>query len=115
MVITVNGEAREAAMSILTLSLYEQEFDGADMIADLNGKVRVNDEEEGVLFDYGRVPWEKIMQGAWAMLKTADPSTPHYQKWAAGVTQVNAFELRNVLSDLISDTFFHIAATPEEG
>lgn len=113
MELVINGKKVKAAMSIKTLVLYEHEFDGADMIADLNGKVLANDNEEGVLFDFGKVPWLKIMQGAWAMLKTANDKVPHFEKWAATVETVNTFELRNVLEDAVSDAFFHTAASPE--
>ena len=110
MEITINGSPVEASMSVLTLVLYEQEFDGADMIADLNGKVMADSNDEGVLFDFASVPWTKLMQGAWAMVKTADKSTPHFAKWAEGITEVNSFEVRNVLQEATSDAFFHIAA-----
>lgn len=113
MELTVNGRAVPAKMSVKTLMLYEQEF-SSDMVADLQGKVRANDEEEGVLFDFTRVPWLKIIQGAWAMMKTADDSLPHFQRWAEDITEVNTFEFRTALSDAVSDAFFHIAATPDE-
>ena len=49
------------------------------------------------------------------MLKTAKPSTPHFEKWVKGVEEFNAFEMRNVLEQAVSDNFFHTAAPAEEG
>lgn len=115
MVVTINGEELEVKLSAFSMVLYEQEF-GSDLIGDLNGKVKVDDgEEEGVLFDFTKIPWMKILQGIWAMLKTAKPSTPHFEKWVKGVEEFNAFEMRNVLEQAVSDNFFHTAAPAEEG
>lgn len=117
MELTINGERVECALSVYTLVIYEQEFDGVDMISDINGKVYASDAEgeEGVLFDFSKIPWKKVMQGAWAMLKTADESVPHFEKWAKTVKEVDSFELRDVLSDAMSDAFFHQAAPVGEG
>lgn len=115
MKVTVNGKELEARLSAFSMLLYEQEF-GTDLIADLNGKVRADDgTEEGVLFDFASVPWLKVMQGVWAMLKTVDDSVPHFEKWARKAEQFNAFEFRNVLETAVSDNFFHTAAPAEEG
>lgn len=114
MVVTINGEELEVKLSAFSMVLYEQEF-GTDLIGDLNGKVMANDEEEGVLFDFAKVPWMKILQGVWAMLKTAKPSTPHFEKWVKGVDEFNVFEMRNTLESAVSDNFFHTAAPAEEG
>ena len=116
MELTINGERVKYALSAYTLVIYEQEFDGVDMISDINGKVYVTDaeNEEGVLFDFAKIPWKKVMQGAWAMLKTADESIPHFEKWAKTVTQVDSFELRDKLSEAMSDAFFHNAAPVSE-
>lgn len=114
MVVTINGEEMEAKLSAFSMVLYEQEF-GTDLIGDIQGKVKANDEEEGVLFDFTKVPWMKILQGIWAMLKTAKPSTPHFEKWVKGVEEFNAFDMRNTLEMAVSDNFFHTAAPAEEG
>lgn len=115
MKMTVNGVELDAEMSAYTLVLYEEEFDGVDMIADLNGKVRANEDEEGVLFDFASVPWKKIMQGSWAMLKTANEKIPHFSKWSKDIREVNMFELRGVLQEAMEDAFFHIAASDGGG
>lgn len=117
MEITINGKSCKAEISVLTLVLYEEEFDGADLIADLNGKVYASDADpdEAVLFDFTKTPWTKLMQGVWALLKTADESVPHFEKWAREVKELNSFEAKQVLSDAVSDAFFHIAATVSEG
>ena len=117
MTLTINGESVECALSVLTLVLYEQEFNGADLIADVSGKVMTDDmnPNEDVLFDFSKVPWTKVMQAAWAMVKTVDGSTPHFEQWAAKVNQVNSWEIRSVVDAAVNDTFFHSAATDGEG
>ena len=56
MKVTINGEEMEVKLSAFSMVLYEQEF-GSDLIGDLNGKVKVDDgEEEGVLFDFTKIP-----------------------------------------------------------
>ena len=117
MTLTINGESVECALSVLTLVLYEQEFDGADLIADISGKVTADDvnPDEDVLFDFAKVPWTKVMQAAWAMVKTVNQSTPHFEQWAAKVDQVNSWEIRAVVDSAVNETFFHSAATDGEG
>lgn len=117
MTLTINGESVECALSVLTLVLYEQEFDGADLIADISGKVTADDvnPDEDVLFDFAKVPWTKVMQAAWAMVKTVNQSTPHFEQWAAKVDQVNSWEIRDVVDSAVNETFFHSAATDGEG
>jgi hypothetical protein len=112
MTLTINGERVECALSVLTLVLYEQEFDGADLIADISGKVTTSDitPDADVLFDFAKVPWTKVMQAAWAMVKTVDQSTPHFEQWAAKVTQVDSWEFRSVVDSAVNETFFHSAA-----
>ena len=117
MTLTINGESVECTLSVLTLVLYEQEFNGADLIADISGKVTADDmnPNDDVLFDFSKVPWTKVMQAAWAMVKTSDPSTPHFEQWAAKVEQVNSWEFRSVVDSAVNDTFFHSAAPVGEG
>jgi len=115
--LTINGERRECALSAYTMSLYELEFDGADLIADISGKVREDDfkGEEGVVFDFATVPWTKVLRAAWAMLKTVDDSVPHFEPWARSVTQFDAWEFRRVVNSAVNENFFHTAATVVEG
>ena len=117
MTFTINGEEVEGRMSVLTFVIYEQEFGGADLVQDVNGKVLEDDlsPEKGVLFDFTRTEWGKVMQAVWAMVKTADDKVPHYRKWAAGVDQVNMFDLQAILAEAMSDTFFHPAPSNGEG
>lgn len=114
--ITINGERCKCALSAFTLVIYELEFDGADLIADISGKVTTSDfsPEEGLLFDFSSVPWTKVMRAAWAMLKTVDDSVPHFNEWARGVEQVDSWEVREVVNSAVNENFFHSAATVGE-
>ena len=117
MEVTINGERVECALSIHTLMLYELEFDGADLIADVSGKVTTDDFEpdEDVIFDFSKIPWLKVMQAVWAMCKTVDEKLPHFDGWSKGVTQVDSWELRQVVNSAVNDAFFHTAAPDGEG
>lgn len=117
MELTVNGERMECALSVHTLVIYEMEFDGADLIADVSGKVMASDFEvdEDVVFDFSKVPWTKVMQAAWAMLKTCDDSLPHFDDWSRKVTQVDSWEFRQTVNQAVNDNFFHSAAPVGEG
>ena len=114
---TVNGERVECALSVHTLVLYEMEFDGADLIGDVSGKVMASDfETDGdVVFDFAKVPWTKVMQAAWAMIKTCDENLPHFEDWSRKVTQVDSWEFRQVVNQAVNDSFFHSAAADGEG
>ena len=115
--LTINGERRECALSAYTMSLYELEFDGADLIADISGKVLDSDlkPDEGVVFDFASVPWTKVLRAAWAMLKTVDDSVPHFDAWARTATQFDVWEFRRVVNQAVNENFFHTAAPVVEG
>jgi len=115
--LTINGERRECALSALTMVIYELEFDGADLIADISGKVMADDfkVDDGVVFDFSSVPWTKVLRAAWAMLKTVDDSVPHFEQWARETTQFDSWEFRRVVNNAVNENFFHIAAPVGEG
>ena len=124
MEVTINGERVECALSVKTLMLYEMEFDGADLIGDVSGRVTMADiqdqdedvpPEEVVLVDFAKIPWLKVMQAVWAMVKTVDDKTPHFDAWSSEVSQVDSWELRQVVNKAVNDSFFHSAASDGEG
>jgi hypothetical protein len=117
MELTVNGAKLECAFSVWTCVLYEQEFDGADIIADVSGRITADDlkPDSDVIVDFAKIPWLKIMQAAWAMAKTADDSLPHFNEWAKGVTEIDSWEFRGVVNKAVNETFFHQAAADGEG
>ena len=116
MEVTLNGERVECALSVHTLMLYETEFDGADLIADVSGKVMASDfvEDEDLVFDFTRVPWTKVMQAMWAMVKTVDDTLPHFDGWSKEITQLDSWEIRDVVNGAVNDAFFHSAAADGE-
>ena len=77
---------REARLSVLTLMLYEQEFGGADMLADVLGRQDVSGggADDGTV-DFSGVRWGALARALWAALKTADDDVPPFAEWAASV------------------------------
>lgn len=115
--LTINGERRECALSAYTMVLYELEFDGADLIADVSGKVMADEfkKDDDVVFDFASVPWGKVLRTAWAMLKTVDDSVPRFEEWARQTTQFDSWEFRRVVNSAVNENFFHTAAPVGEG
>ncbi len=62
--------------SFWTLLVYEEEFAGADLVADMYPKT-------------GRVPWATAIRALWACLRSADDAIPPFKEWARGVSGVD--------------------------
>lgn len=103
--VEINGEAVKASYSIWALSLYEQEFGGANMLGDLFG-VQVFDapaEGEGEGEGEGNKPefkldftandWAMLSRVLWAGVKNEDDSTPSFAEWAKSVESYKIFEI----------------------
>lgn len=112
--ITVNGEKRQAIASVLTLTLYEQEF-GKGLIEDLFGKVkRTNGVEEDVVMDFTNNDWTAMMRALWACLKTADDTVPCFSQWQRDATGLNLIEVSSRLNGEFQGAFFRAPdRTPE--
>lgn len=84
-------------VSFWTLLLYEEEFDGADLIADIMPKD-------------GTVRWASAIRALWACLKAHDDATPPVGEWARGVTGVNMPAVLGTVMPAIQDGLFREAA-----
>lgn len=114
MIVSIDGKNLEAEASVLTLVIYEQEFQ-ADLIKDLFGKVKIEvPEDDESTLDFTLTDWSKLPKVVWAMLKTADSKTPRYSEWARKTKGVNLFELNEQVGDAVVDAFFRPTATAEE-
>ncbi len=103
--VEINGEAVKASYSIWALSLYEQEFGGANMLGDLFG-VQVFDAptdgegEDGgegkkseFKLDFTANDWAMLSRVLWAGVKNEDDSTPSFAEWAKSVESYKIFEI----------------------
>lgn len=101
----IGGQAVKAVYSVWTCMLYEQEFDGANMLSDLFGvmKFEAPAEEpaepaaEPVTIDFTGEDWNAVMRAAWAGIKAADDKTPPFKEWARSATDMNMFDVSNAV------------------
>lgn len=127
MLIDIDGTGEvEAVATAYTLVIYEQAFDGADIIADVFGKHKIDDSGELTL-DFTKDNWNAEMKALWAMVRTAyelradrgdaapNERPPAYERWARSLGKVNVRDISvRVISEL-ADGFFHVgAADPEK-
>ncbi len=101
---------KEVIFSTYTLMLYEQEFNGADLIQDLYSKVVIKEDKkaDGVIaeLDFRNVNWTALSRTLWAGLKTANDDMPSYKEWAKNTAEVNLLELNNEIIPLVERAFF---------
>lgn len=108
--VEINGEPLKASYSVWALSLYEQEFGGANMLADLFGVQEFDmppaedspesdaPEEDGqrkFKLDFGGNDWAMLTRVLWAGAKNEDDSLPSYREWAKQATEYKVFEIAN--------------------
>ena len=108
---------KEIIASVLTLTLYEQEFK-SDMLQDLFGRVTLDDTEMGeneiIALDFTRTNWTAVTRCLWACLKTADPALPSFETWASSLDKVNLFNLKEELIPVVMENLFCAGAAFSE-
>ena len=120
--ITVNGKKVEGEIHYGTALDYELEF-GTDMLADINGSVDkdspafVSYDDDGVVVgvDYSAVPWSKYMRVLWCAIRSTNPRTKPFSKWAADVKRLNIVDVRNKLDEDMKECFFCDPAVDGDG
>lgn len=132
----VDGHETDAIMSVYTLALYEQEFQGADLIKDIFGKVEVTEGEiaaameggpgEGVgedrggqdgavvVIDYGKTNWTALTRCAWACLKAANDRVRPFSEWSREGHDLNLFDAAGEIFPEANRAFFRAGADPSE-
>lgn len=113
-----HGE-EEIIVSVYTMVLYEQEFNGADLIQDLFGKMVIRKEDESLLadedvidvIDFTSVNWTTLTKVLWASLKTANPALPSYKDWASTLGEINLYSLSGELTAEIRRRLFRVGDT----
>lgn len=115
--VSVNGEEVRAEYSVWTLSLYEQEFKGANLIADLYGEVSLDGdrkERKGLVLDFTAQDWTMLTRVLWAGVKTADDSTPSFSAWSKGIKELDLFEVASKIPAEVMQACFRTGAGNSE-
>lgn len=116
--VEINGETRKAEVSFYTAWLYESEFQ-SKLIQDY---MKCQDFDE-ITSDGGRaialvkfdsIDWLTVTRVLWAAMKTADESTPPYERWMRETGNANLWDARNELDSAITDCFFRSLDTRAE-
>lgn len=84
---------RDLECSFWTLLVYEEEFQGHDLITDMHPTD-------------GRVPWSTAIKATWACLKSADDSTPAFKDWARAVSGVDMPSMISGVVAVVEDGLF---------
>lgn len=110
----INGEKVQAVYSVWTLALYEQEFDGANMLSDLFGVVEINAKAKNaaMTLDFTANDWTKLAKAVWAGVKCADDSTLPFKEWARKATDIDMFEIANKVPLEVMRRCFRAGAGP---
>ena len=109
----------EAEATAYTLVLYEQEFGGADLIADVFGRHEANGSDGGtVTVDFTSDNWTAELRALWAMVRTAydirfdrgdaapnDRPKP-FDEWVKGVGRCNMRDISAAIVSECIDGFF---------
>ena len=116
----------EAVATAYTLVLYEQEFGGRDLIADVFGRHEGKDEGGSVVVDFTSDNWLSELRAVWAMVRTAydlaydrgdaapnDKPKP-FREWVKGVGKLDMRKLSVALVTECMDGFFHTGAAASE-
>lgn len=108
----------EAKVSAWTLVIYEQEFDGADMIQDLFGRevIREVEEDEGIImaFDYRDMNWTNSIKALWAAVKCADDSVKPFKMWVKELGDIDLWKIMGeFLPEVNARLFLSGAGDPE--
>ena len=116
----------EAVATAYTLVIYEQEFGGRDLIADVFGRHEGKDDGGKVVVDFTSDNWLSELRAVWAMVRTAydiaydrgdaapnDKPKP-FKEWVKGVGKLDMRSLSVALLTECMDGFFHTGAAASE-
>lgn len=117
--VEINGVKHSAEVSFYTAWLYESEFQSKLIQDYMKGQdydeVKVEDGNAVAIVNFDSIDWLTITKVLWAAIKTAEDSTPSYEKWMRESGNANLWDARNDLDSAISDCFFRsLGAGAEE-
>lgn len=117
----------EAIATAYTLVVYEQEFGGSDLIADVFGRHEATRGDSGELVvDFTSDNWLPELKALWAMVVTAyelrydrGDAAPNdrpksFKQWVKGVGKLNMRDVSYRLVEECMDGFFHTGADVSE-
>ena len=116
----------EAVATAYTLGIYEEEFGGRDLIADVFGRHEGEDDGKSLVVDFTSDNWLSELRAVWAMVRTAydlaydrgdaapnDKPKP-FREWVKGVGKLDMRRLSVALVTECMDGFFHSGAAASE-
>lgn len=120
--VEINGKKKKATYTVWALCLYEQEFNGANLIADLFGKVEIptldgeddTDVAPALTIDFTQNKWTTYLRVLWAGLKAQNDKTPGFDEWAKTVTDINLWSVVNKVSNEVMSHCFRAGASTSE-
>lgn len=92
-----------------TCVIYEQEF-GRDLIKDIYGKIDVTHVDSAGVLDFTQTNWTCVIRAFWAMVKTADPSTPSFDQWAI---EQDTVDLPTMSASVVDECFRRLTPSLE--
>lgn len=118
----------DAEATAYTLVLYEQEFAGHDMIADVFGRHEGKGSDDGtVVVDFTSDSWISELRALWAMVRTAydiryergdaapnDRPKP-FKEWVKGIGKLNMRDISAAVVNECFDGFFRSRGDSSEG
>lgn len=116
----------EAVATAYTLVVYEQEFGGRDLIADVFGRHEGKDDGSKVVVDFTSDNWLAELRAVWAMVRTAydlaydrgdaapNDKPKQFREWVKGVGKLDMRRLSVALVTECMDGFFHTGAAASE-
>lgn len=118
----INGKTVKAKYTVWALALYEQEFDGANLIADLFGKVEMpplgeeagGQEDRGFVLDFTQNNWTTYLKVLWAGIKAANDKTKGFEEWAKSVEDINLWTVVGKVSQEVMSRCFRVGASTSE-
>lgn len=115
----INGKKVKAKYTVWALALYEQEFNGANLIADLFGKVEMptpdaEDESPAFVLDFTANNWTTYLRVLWAGIKAANDKTKGFGEWAKSVESINLWVVVNKVSNEVMNCCFRAGASTSE-
>ena len=94
----------EVRATPFALMVYEQEFSGRSLVADLMG-------EPGAFADAASGRWLELCRALWACMKAADEGVPPFAKWAREAEGMDLWAVYRQLVPVLADGLFRASAS----
>ena len=116
--VEINGAKHKAEISFYTAWLYESEFQSKLIQDYMKGQDFDEVTNEGgmavAVVKFDSIDWVTVTKILWAAIKTAEESTPPFEKWLRESGNANLWDARNEIDSAITDCFFRSLDTRAE-